>query len=79
MKGHGGSIVMVSSIHGYQSVEWMCAYAASKAALDRLTKGLSSEWAPDGIRLNAVAPGIVPVERTAAQLFTEEAQSLVTW
>ena len=38
------SIVMVSSIHGSQSVEWMTAYAASKAALDRLTQGLSSEW-----------------------------------
>ena len=72
----GGCIVMISSIHGSSSVEWMTAYAASKAALDRLTAGLSSEWAPDGVRVVSVAPGIVPVERTAEALGTAEAQAL---
>ena len=71
-----GCVVMISSIHGASSVEWMTAYAASKAALDRLTAGLSSEWAPDGVRVVSVAPGIVPVERTAEALGTAEAQAL---
>lgn len=62
----GGVIINNTSIHGSRSVEYMTAYAASKAALDSLTRGLSCEYAPDGVRVNAIAPGVVPVERTAA-------------
>ena len=65
---------MNTSIHGTISVEWMVQYAASKAALDQVTRGLSSEWAPDGVRVNAVAPGVVPVERTEAILKDQAAQ-----
>ena len=54
----------------------MVQYAASKAALDQVTRGLSSEWAPDGIRVNAVAPGVIPVERTEAILKDQAAQDL---
>jgi glucose 1-dehydrogenase len=72
----GGVIVNVGSIHGSISVEWMTAYAASKAGLHRLTASLSSEWAEDRVRVNAVAPGIVPVERTEQVLATKEAQDL---
>ena len=60
----GGVIINNTSIHGTRSVEFMTAYAASKAALDSLTRGLACEYAPDGVRVNAVAPGVVPVERT---------------
>ena len=72
----GGTIIMISSIHGTNSVEWMIQYAASKAALDQVTKGLSSEWAPDGVRVNSIAPGVIPVERTEAVLNTPEAQEM---
>jgi glucose 1-dehydrogenase len=41
-------------------------YAASKAAVDALTVGLSKELGPDGIRVNAVAPGLVDTEIHAA-------------
>ncbi|MEV6741202.1 SDR family oxidoreductase [Streptomyces sp. NPDC051104] len=41
-------------------------YAASKAAVDALTMGLSKELGPDGIRVNAVAPGLVDTEIHAA-------------
>ncbi|GAB3002851.1 SDR family oxidoreductase [Streptomyces pseudoechinosporeus] len=41
-------------------------YAASKAAIDALTMGLSKELGPDGIRVNAVAPGLVETEMHAA-------------
>jgi len=75
-KNNGGCIIMNSSIHGSVSVEYMNAYAASKAAMDSLTRGLSNEWAPFGVRVNSVAPGIVPVERTDAMLNTPEAQNL---
>lgn len=60
----GGVIVNNTSIHGSRSVEFMTAYAASKAALDSLTRGLACEFAEDGVRVNAIAPGVVPVERT---------------
>ena len=76
--GNGGVIINVSSIHGSRSVEWMTAYAASKAALDSLTRGLALEYAPDNVRVNVVAPGIVPVERTAEVLSTKEAQDMWT-
>ena len=62
---NGGVIINVSSIHGDRSNEYMGAYAASKAALDALTKTLSMEFAPHNIRVNTISPGVVPVERTA--------------
>jgi glucose 1-dehydrogenase len=62
---NGGVIINVSSIHGELSNEYMGAYAASKAGLESLTRSLALEWADDDIRVNAVAPGVVPVERTA--------------
>lgn len=71
-KDDGMVIVNISSIHGQRSNEYMGAYAASKAALDSLTRTLAMEWANDGIRVNGVAPGVVPVERTA-QAFSQPA------
>ena len=67
----GGVIINNTSVHASRSVEYMTAYAASKAALESLTRGLACEYAPDDIRVNAIAPGVVPVERTA-ELFSDE-------
>jgi Dehydrogenases with different specificities (related to short-chain alcohol dehydrogenases) len=72
----GGNIINISSIHGTVSCEYMVAYAASKAALDRMTAGLSNEWARAGVRVNAVAPGIVPVERTEDVLKSKSSQDM---
>jgi NAD(P)-dependent dehydrogenase (short-subunit alcohol dehydrogenase family) len=58
--GHGGSIVNISSkaaVLGGPN-EWVH-YAASKGAIDTMTIGLSKELAPDGIRVNAVRPGLI--------------------
>ena len=61
--GRGGVIVNVSS--GAATLgspgEWVW-YAASKAAVDALTVGLSRELAQDGVRVNSVAPGLVATE-----------------
>lgn len=60
----GGVIINNTSIHGSRSVEYMSAYAATKSALDSLTQSLACEFAASGVRVNAIAPGVVPVERT---------------
>ena len=60
----GGQIVNNSSIHGQATCEIFSAYAASKAALDAITKVQAVEWGEYGIRVNVLAPGVVPVERT---------------
>jgi NAD(P)-dependent dehydrogenase (short-subunit alcohol dehydrogenase family) len=61
--GRGGVIINVSS--GAATLgspgEWVW-YAASKAAVDALTLGLSRELAHDGVRVNSVAPGLVATE-----------------
>jgi NAD(P)-dependent dehydrogenase (short-subunit alcohol dehydrogenase family) len=61
--GSGGAIVNISS--GAATLgspgEWIW-YAASKAAIDTLTLGLGRELAGDGVRVNAVAPGLVDTE-----------------
>lgn len=59
-----GAIVNNSSIHGQATCEWFSAYAASKMGLDAITKVQAVEWGKYGIRVNGLAPGVVPVERT---------------
>lgn len=64
MDDGGGSVVNVSSIHGVAGSERIAAYAASKGGLDALTRALAVEWAPRGVRVNAVAPGYLETEMT---------------
>jgi NAD(P)-dependent dehydrogenase (short-subunit alcohol dehydrogenase family) len=61
--GRGGSIVNVSSAASYLgSPQEYVDYAASKAAIDTLTLGLGREVAAEGIRVNAVRPGVIRTE-----------------
>ncbi len=53
----GGSIVNIATMAAYSGGPIICAYGASKAALINLTKSMSQEWAPWGIRVNALSPG----------------------
>jgi NAD(P)-dependent dehydrogenase (short-subunit alcohol dehydrogenase family) len=54
-----GSIVNISSISGLRGAPRRSVYAATKAALDGMTRALAMEYGPAGIRVNAVAPGVV--------------------
>jgi 3-oxoacyl-[acyl-carrier protein] reductase len=60
--GTGSSIVMVSSLAAHASVGNLSAYAATKGAIDTLMKHFASALGPRGIRVNAVAPGVVETD-----------------
>jgi 2-deoxy-D-gluconate 3-dehydrogenase len=66
--GIEGSIVNVSSQAGSVAIEERASYGASKAGLSHLTKVLALEWAPYGIRVNAVAPTFIRTELTKSTL-----------
>ncbi|MDS0474515.1 glucose 1-dehydrogenase [Natrinema sp. 1APR25-10V2] len=59
---NGGSIISASSIGGEVAVPQYSGYGAAKAAVSHLTKYAAIEYADEGIRANAVAPGIVRTE-----------------
>ena len=61
----GGSIVNIASVTAVLGSPGQVAYSATKGAIIALTKSAAKELAPQGIRVNAVAPGIVKTERFA--------------
>ena len=62
----GGAIVMTASVISFQGGWRVGSYAASKAGVANLVRALANEWASLGIRVNAVAPGYIENEFTAA-------------
>ncbi len=66
LKTHSGSIVNVSSIWGINGSSCESIYSASKAAVIALTRSLSKELGPSGIRVNCVAPGVIDTAMNAS-------------
>jgi 2,4-dienoyl-CoA reductase [(3E)-enoyl-CoA-producing], peroxisomal len=58
----GGSIVNISMTLHYRGWPLMAHATAAKAGIDALTRTLALEWARDGVRINAIAPGPIPTE-----------------
>ena len=61
----GGSIVNIASVTAVLGSPGQVAYSATKGAIIAMTKSAAKELSPQGIRVNAVAPGIVKTERFA--------------
>ena len=64
---NAGCIVNVDSVVTLSAAVNNPAYSASKAGLVQLTKALAKKWGPTGVRVNTVAPGMVPTKMTVNQ------------
>jgi len=62
----GGKIINVASLLSFQGGITVPGYAAAKGGVMQLTKALANEWAPHGINVNAIAPGYMETDNTAA-------------
>ena len=70
LKRHSGSIINISSVWGEVGASMETAYSASKGGVNALTKALAKELAPSGIRVNAIACGVIDTDMNS--LFSPE-------
>lgn len=76
VKQGGGAIINLSSVHGIRAYKGHSVYAGTKGAIIAYTRELAVELAPLGIRINAIAPGAVPVENHYKAAGTEDMSGL---
>lgn len=76
-KGTRGSIINIASLSGLTPLSRVFTYAATKAAVINLTQNLAREWAPAGIRVNALSPGFFPAEQNKAILTEERIEAIM--
>lgn len=69
----GGVMILMSSIAALKGSSTIAAYGMSKAAEASLTRSLAVEWGPKGIRVNAIAPGVINTD-FAAELLADPAR-----
>jgi NAD(P)-dependent dehydrogenase (short-subunit alcohol dehydrogenase family) len=62
LRHSGGRIVNIASVAGITGTRGVVAYSVAKAGLIEMTKCLSNEWLPQGITVNAIAPGFIDTE-----------------
>jgi len=75
--GHG-SIVNIASLLSFQGGVTVPGYAAAKHAVAGLTKAFANEWAGRGVNVNAVAPGYVETDNTAALRADDERREAIS-
>ncbi|MHB1700336.1 MAG: SDR family NAD(P)-dependent oxidoreductase [Acidobacteriaceae bacterium] len=64
LKASAGSVIVISSSSAFHSTRGNPAYGASKTGAMGLTRNLGDAWATEGIRVNGIAPGMVPTKMT---------------
>jgi NAD(P)-dependent dehydrogenase (short-subunit alcohol dehydrogenase family) len=75
-KQRGGSVINLASMASFVPLSGVWAYDAAKAGVENLTRGLAGEFAPHGIRVNAIAPGFFLGRQNRALLIDEETGEL---
>lgn len=76
LKRGGGAVINLSSVHGIRACKGHSVYAGTKGAIIAYTRELAVELAPMGIRMNAIAPGAVPVENQYKAAGTDDFSGL---
>jgi NAD(P)-dependent dehydrogenase (short-subunit alcohol dehydrogenase family) len=77
MKKNGGAIINVSSIGGLHCSTGINGYNVVKAALNHLTRCLASEWGRKGVRVNALAPGVIKTQFSQALWESPEFNAMI--
>lgn len=72
-----GSIINVASLSAITPLSRVFSYSATKAAVLNLTQNLAREWAPKGIRVNALSPGFFPAEQNRKVLTADRVEKIM--
>src|SRR3982751_6850884 len=73
----GGSILNIASVSAHLPLSRVFAYSASKAAVVNLTRNVAREFAPAGVRVNALCPGFFPAEQNRKILDPDRVQNIM--
>jgi NAD(P)-dependent dehydrogenase (short-subunit alcohol dehydrogenase family) len=77
VKAGSGRIVTIASLNSFVALVEVAAYAASKSGVAGLTRALAVEWAPHGVAVNAIAPGVFRTDLNRALLESPRGQELL--
>ena len=72
-----GSIINIASVSAHLPLSRVVAYSSAKAAVLNLTMNLAREWAPLGVRVNALSPGFFPAEQNRKILSPDRVASIL--
>jgi NAD(P)-dependent dehydrogenase (short-subunit alcohol dehydrogenase family) len=76
--GRGGSVINISSVSSGPPLSKVFTYSVTKGGVNQITQFLAREWAPHGVRVNAIIPGFFPAEQNRKLLTPERTASIMT-